>query len=257
MRKWYLLLIVIAAMAGGAVWWLRAPLLAWYQRSTGSLEIIEREKPKPDPATYQTLARELQRWRAGLAERHRQATDEAARRAVEQDARLILEQALPAMMRCWLGTPYDYNGTASLPGNDRIACGYYVATVLRDAGFQVNRYQLAKQPSENILRTFLAKEACVLSIAKPYKAFATELANAEPGIYLVGLDTHVAFAVTSAGRFHLLHASGSPPWRVVEEAPDEAGVLQRSHWRMTGNLTADPQVIRRWLKGEKMVVRGT
>lgn len=256
MRKWLLLLIVLTAMAGTALWWFRAPLSAWYRDATEGLAMKVRKSPKPDPATYKTLVSELQRWRKELAERHRKAKDDATRAAVESDSRIILEQALPAMMRCWLGTAYDFNGTASKPGGGKIACGYYVATVLMDAGFRVDRYELAQQPSENILRSFLEKDACNLSIGKPYGVFSTELAKAEPGIYLVGLDTHVAFAVIGTDGFHLIHASGSKPWCVVEEGPAEAGVLQRSNWRMTGNLTADPAVIRRWLKGEKILVRG-
>ena len=256
MRKWLLLLILLLAMACGILWWFRAPISVWYEQVTGSLQISVRKSPKPDPATYKTLVSDLQRWRKELAERHRKAKNDAGRIAVERDARIILETALPAMMRCWLGTPYDFNGTASKPGSGNIACGYYVATVLMDAGFKVDRYQLAKQPSENILRSFLKKESCALSIGKPYDVFTADLANAEPGIYLVGLDTHVAFAVISTEGFQLIHASGSRPWRVVEEGPAEAGVLQRSKWRMIGNLTADPPLIRRWLKGEKILVRG-
>ena len=87
----------------------------------------------------------------------------------------VLEQALPAMMRCWLGTPWDFNGTAKGPGAGKIACGYFVATVLKDAGFQVDRYQLAQQPSENILRSFLPKDACDLSVGKDYQAFASDV----------------------------------------------------------------------------------
>lgn len=256
MRKWWLLLILLLAMACGTLWWFRAPISAWYEQVTGSLEIGVRKSPKPDPETYQRLASDLQRWRKELAERHRRAKDEAGRIAVERDARIILEMALPAMMRCWLGTPYDFNGTASKPGEGRIACGYYVATVLMDAGFKVDRYQLAKQPSGNILRSFLEKDDCRLSVEKPYDVFAADLSKAEPGVYLVGLDTHVAFAVVHADEFHLIHASGSRPWRVVEEGPSEAGVLQRSKWRMTGNITADPRLIRRWLKGGKILVHG-
>jgi hypothetical protein len=255
MRKWWLLLIVPLVVAGGALWWFRAPLAACYREATDGLAMKVRKSPQPDPATYKTLVSELQRWHKELAEKHRNAKDDAARAAVENDARIILEQALPAMMRCWLGTPYDFNGTASKPGNGRIACGYYVATVLMDAGFRVDRYELAKQPSENILRSFLEKDSCSLSVGKTYEAFTADFSKAAPGIYLVGLDTHVAFAVNGGGSFRFIHASGSRPWCVVDEGPAEAGVLQRSNWRMTGNLTADPAVIRRWLKGEKILVR--
>ncbi|MDP3849670.1 MAG: hypothetical protein Q8Q59_04145 [Luteolibacter sp.] len=257
MKGWRWLLILPPILACGGLWWFRAPLAAWVRSTTSSVEMGVRMVPKPDPKTYAVLVSELQVWRKDLATRHQRARGEEERAAVERDARLILELALPEMMRCWLGTPYDFNGTAAVPGGGRIACGYYVATVLMDAGFQVDRYQLAQQPSENILRSFLEKDACRLSVGQPYAAFATDLGHAEPGIYLVGLDTHVAFAITGAGGgFRFIHASGSRPWCVVDEGRDEALVLQRSNWRMLGNLTADPTVIRRWLKAEKIFVRG-
>ncbi|MGD7653335.1 MAG: hypothetical protein ACQCXQ_08985, partial [Verrucomicrobiales bacterium] len=73
---------------------------------------------------------------------------------------------------------------------------------------------------------------------------------------LVGLDTHVAFIVaTGNGTFHCIHSSGSRPWCVVEEPPQHAGVLRQSNWRMLGNLTADPKVIRNWLNGTTITVR--
>ena len=257
MKRWWLLLIALLAMAGGAGWWYRGPLEAWFRQVTDGVQLGTRPTAKPDPDRYAVLVSELERWRVDLAARHRKARTKAERGAAEHDARVILEHTLPAMMRCWLGTPWDFNGTASKPGGGRIACGYFVATVLKDAGFHVNRYQLAQQPSENILRSFLGKDACLLTVGMPYDAFAAGLERSKPGVYLVGLDTHVAFLVMKEDGFRFIHASGSKPWCVVDEGRDEAGVLQRSNWRMLGNLTADPKVIQTWLKAGKISVRGT
>ncbi len=257
MRRRRLLLIPILAIGGFAGWWLREPLADLWRVTTGGMELEMRRKFQPDPKTYAVLAKDLERWRKDLATRHRKAKSAAERTVVEADARVVLEQALPAMMRCWLGTPWDFNGTAKGPGAGKIACGYFVATVLKDAGFQLDRYQLAQQPSENILRSFLPKESCELSVGKEYGAFATEVDQRERGIYIVGLDTHVAFLVVGGEGFRFVHSSGSRPWCVVDEDRAEAAVLQRSNWRMLGNLTADPAVLRRWLKAEKIVVRGT
>jgi len=132
-----------------------------------------------------------------------------------------------------------------------------VATVLQDAGFKVDRYQLAQQASGNILRSFLPKDSCKLAVGKEYNVFADGLAKAEPGIYLVGLDTHVGFLVVGPDGFRMMHSSGSRPWCVVDEGRDDAHVLQKSNWRMLGNLTADPQVLKRWLRADKIVVKGT
>ena len=170
---------------------------------------------------------------------------------------MILEHTLPEMMHCWLGTPWDFNGTASKPGGGRIACGSFVATVLMDAGFQVDRYQLAQQPSGNILRSFLDKDDCPLTVGKPYESFAANVEQSDRGIYLIGLDTHVGFLVVGGNGFRMIHSSGSRPWCVVDEDRADAHALQRSNWRMLGNLTADAKVLRCWLKAEKVVVRGT
>lgn len=213
--------------------------------------------PRPDPEAYARLAGDLGRWRGELAARHRAAGTEAGRAAVEQDARVLLETVLPEMMRCWLGTPWDFNGTAAKPGAGKIACGYFVATVLKDAGFAVDRYQLAQQPSANILRSFLAKDDCILTVDEPYGDFSRKTSAREPGVYLAGLDTHVAFVVVDGrGGFRFIHSSGSRPWRVVDESPDQAEVLKRSSWRMLGNLTGDAEVLRRWLAGGRIAVHG-
>ncbi len=256
MRKCALLLITTLSLAGGAAWWFRAPLAEEWRKHMGGVDLGIRPVVKPDPQTYAVLVSELERWRLDLAKSHAAAKNDVARKSVEEDARVILEQVLPAMMRCWLGTPWDFNGTAAAPGAGQVACGYFVATVLKDAGFQVDRYKLAQQPSENILRSFLPKNSCVLTVGKDYPAFAASVELAEPGIYLVGLDTHVAFLVVRPDGFRFIHSSGSRPWCVVDEGRDEADVLAKSNWRMLGNLTSDAGVLRRWLKAEKIAVRG-
>lgn len=254
MRKRWLLLILMLAVAGIAGWWFRAPLTGLW-RTTAAKTV--RQKSQPDPKTYAVLITDLERWRKELSTKHRQAKTAAEQAVVETDARVVLEHALPAMMHCWLGTPWDFHGTAKGPGEGKIACGYFVATVLKDAGFQVDRYQLAQQASENILRSFVPKESCSLTVGKDYQTFAKEAESREPGIYVIGLDSHVAFLIVGSDGFRFVHSSGSKPWCVVDESRAEAAVLQRSKWRMLGNLTADHAVLRRWLTAEKIVVRGT
>jgi len=256
-RKFRLFLIAMLLLAAGGAWVFKAPIADWWNMKISGISLGTRKSFKPDPETYAVLISELERWRLDLAKRHAAAKNEAERKIVIQDARVILETVLPAMMRCWLGTPWDFNGTAAKPGAGRVACGYFVATVLRDAGFQLDRYRLAQQPSENILRSFLPKNSCTLTIGQKYGSFAAGLEKSEPGIYLVGLDTHVAFLVVEADGFRMIHASGSRPWCVVDEARDEAHVLEKSNWRMIGNITGDLRLLKRWLLKDVITVHGT
>ena len=44
---------------------------------------------------------------------------------------------------------------------------------------------------------------------------------------------------------------------MVDEGKDEADVLRRSNYRVEGLLTDDKPLLRRWLAGEKIAVKGS
>ena len=87
------------AIGGGAAWNFRAPLADMWHTARGGMKFVLRKKSQPDPKTYTVLSKDLERWRKELAERYRQVKSPAERSAVEGDARVVLEQALPALMR--------------------------------------------------------------------------------------------------------------------------------------------------------------
>src|SRR5687768_1189839 len=163
------------------------------------------------------MKEEVERWRKDLAAKHKKARTPAEKDKVLAEARSFLEAVLPEMMRCWLGTQWDFHGTTEVPGKGKIACGYFVATVLRDAGFRVDRYKLAQQSSQSILRSFLPRESLNLQVGIPYETYAAGLKMTEPGVRIIGLDSHVAFLVTGQDGFRFIHSSGSKPWCVVDE----------------------------------------
>ena len=248
--KWTLGVLLLFSLVVGGLWLWRADLLAGLQGLK-----TKKEKPVPDLERYEVLESELKRWREDLVLQYRKASSSEQKAAVEHDARVILEMVLPEMMRCWRGTGYDFNGIAERPGKGKIACGYYVSTLIRDAGFKVNRYKLAQQPSANILHTFTKEENCQLRVGEKYDTYADWLEGMEPGIYLMGLDTHVGFVVLErSGDMKFLHSSGINKAGVVEEARDQAAAIKWSNWRMLGRFTADPKVIRTWLAGEDVRV---
>lgn len=246
--------VLVALLLGGIVaggWWL------WkVERDRASGIIFNgKKKAEPDTELYALLVADLERWRGELARKYGKARTAEERAAVEHDARVILELVLPEMMRCWVGTPYDFNGTAEKPGSGRIACGYYVSTVIRDAGFKVDRYKLAQQPSGNIIRTFLPGDACTLKVGEDYSKYVDWVEGMKPGVYIVGLDSHVGFIVVRPEGMFFFHSSGYRGVGVVEERRGNAWALRKSNWRMLGCLTADSDVMRTWLKGEKVKVR--
>ncbi|GHC54065.1 hypothetical protein GCM10007100_20480 [Roseibacillus persicicus] len=241
----FILFVVLFLLPWG-VW------LLWDKLPEGRIPLpfVERvpPSPEPDPAKYRLMIAELAEQRAGLASRYSAAGDEEERRKIEDEARVLLEGVMPALMQCWLGTPWDFNGTSETPGEGTIACGYFVSTVLRDAGFRVERFRLAQQASQNIIATFLPRSEMHIRVSTPYQDFLEEVVSRGAGVRIVGLDNHVAFLVVSKdGTVRFIHSSGARPWAVVDEAQEQAKVLQASNYRVTGNLTGNREVLRNWL----------
>lgn len=243
-----LLFVLVAAAAGFALWINRDALIEMGRDLVVSGEAGE---TGPDPDSYTVLSDDLEVHRKRLAEDYAAATTDAERSVILKSARTLLEGALPRLMRCWLGTPWAFEGTAHEPGGGQVACGYFVSSVLQDAGFRVEWGRLAQQPSQNILGTFISEDEMHIRVGSDYDRFIAELLTRGNGIYIVGLDSHVAFLViTESGEIRFIHSSGSRPWCVVDESRDAAEVLRKSHYRVAGNVSANPNVIVRWLRGE-------
>ena len=57
---------------------------------------------------------------------------------------IIIKKIVPY----WYGTKWDFNGTSRIPGQGSIAYGYFVTTILEDAGINLSRNRLAQCASE-------------------------------------------------------------------------------------------------------------
>ena len=251
MRKILASLITLTLLAGvcWAGWTYRFQIVSFVEEQTAP---VTEKKPKPDPELYTVLTDDMEEHRQRLAGEFRTASNQDERAAVLEQARELLEKGMPRMMRCWLGTPWDFNGIAHEPGGGKVACGYFVSSVLQDAGFKVEWAPLAQQASQNILETFLPREEMSIRVGMEYDEFLAEVITPGAGIYIVGLDSHVAFLVVPPDEnVRFIHSSGSAPYCVVDESRDDANVLKSSRYRVTGNLTANKDVLRSWLLGSK------
>jgi hypothetical protein len=132
---------------------------------------------------------------------------------------------IDSLAKYWLGTTWDFNGTTEQPRQGSIACGYFVTTLLRDAGYSVQRIKWAQAPS-----SVLIKNTC-----KQIKTY-TALANVEnylaalpdKTLCIVGLDFHTGFAYRVQGKCYFLHASWCAPTRVVVEEFSKCKAIQKN-----------------------------
>ena len=209
-------------------------------------------KQVPQPEQYEILKLDIEIRKSRLTQSYNAAQNDADREVVLSESRILLESILPEMMRCWLGTQWDFNGTSETPGNGKIACCYFVNTIMRDAGFSLPRIKLSQQPSQTILGAFVPRNSMSIRTGMDYSAFHELILSKDAGIYIVGLDKHVGFIVHDGNELHFIHASGSAPWCVVDETKENAVALQRSHYRVIGNVTAQTKTLKKWLLDESV-----
>jgi len=245
MRALILCLLTFAVLAGGAVFFLYHPASPLAEKEVE----VEAPVPIPDPETYAVTVEDIRFHREKLSKQYLAARTDAERKEVLASARALLELTMPSLMRCWLGTPWDFNGTASKPGGGKVACGYFVSTIMRDTGFKVQRIRLAQQPSQNIILTFLPRSELHIKVGVDFSDFMDSVRKKEHGIYIIGLDKHVGFLVNNDQGLQFIHSGGLLK-RVVDEAQPDAYSIEASNYRVIGNISADENLLKKWLRNE-------
>ena len=212
--------------------------------------------PTPNEHDYKDILAQLEAERLRLASRYQQASSADQRAALITEARALVTKSIYAnLFPKWYGTAWDFNGTTQLPNQGKIACGYFVSTVLRDAGWRVERVRLAQQASENIILSLTGAPHIKRFRRVAIGDFIKSVKEWGPGIYVVGLDIHVGFIVNSGSEVFFVHSSYMEPYTVVQETASESKILMASQYRVLGKIVADDLLIEKWLLGTAIATR--
>jgi hypothetical protein len=139
-----------------------------------------------------------------------------------------------SLLPCWYGTPWDFNGTTQEPQIGKIACGYFVTTVLRDAGFNINRVKMAQCASQQLVN----KTCSNISIysRKPLEHFVDEVKKRGYGLYIVGLDYHTGFILHDGTEVYFIHSGVYEPACALKEKAIDSRTLRNSNYRVLGKI---------------------
>lgn len=163
---------------------------------------------------------------------------------------VVLEKALTdSIFPAWYNTKWDFNGTSNIPGEGEIACGYFVSTTLKHAGFHVNRYKLAQQASSIIVSqvcgsTYM-KKVVTLERVKKYMQALPE------GLYIVGLDYHVGFIQIKDHKAYFIHSDYINN-KVTRELALESLAFQSSNVFVLGQVSNNAPLLKKWLSNTKI-----
>ncbi len=136
----------------------------------------------------------------------------------------------------WYGTKWNFYGTSEVPKTGSIACGYFVTTVLRDAGLKINRIRLAQLPSEEMIRTVCKKESIKRFSNVPMESFIQYLLQSDNGLYVIGLDFHTGFIWHKNENLYFIHSSYQIPQMVIKQKANESSILASSKYKVVGKV---------------------
>lgn len=168
---------------------------------------------------------------------------------IEKCTKLLYKNLTDSVFPAWYGTPWDFNGTSNIPGEGKIACGYFVSTTLKHVGFNLNRYKLAQQAS-----SIIVKEVCGKNMMNRFhsqQSIFDHLKDKKNGLFIVGLDFHVGFLAVENSEVYFVHSDYIND-KVVKELAEESAAFQSSEAYVLGEITNNSVLIKEWLNGEKI-----
>jgi len=165
--------------------------------------------------------------------------------SVINEAQLFLLSDINKYFEAWYGTPWDFNGHTRTPRNGKIACGYFITTVLHDMGFRIPRIKWAQLGAEGIIKKMTTdikrfRNAPMTDIVMYIKAKGE-------GLYIVGLDCHVGFVYYTQDKMAFVHSNYYRKDRgVMSEPLIGRNPLNDSKYRIIGKIL-DKEMTRKWI----------
>jgi hypothetical protein len=151
----------------------------------------------------------------------------------------------------WYGTKWNFYGNTQTPQTGTIACGYFVTTVLRDAGCPINRVKLAQYAAEKIVTELVNKKLIKRYSNVTLDKFIADIKQQGQGLFIIGLDNHVGFILNDDLGVWFIHSSFVSPGCVAKQDASVNGILNASKYRITGKISADEMFLARWVKNLK------
>jgi hypothetical protein len=199
--------------------------------------------------TYSAICIRLEAKRKSLAAELKNAATKDAKAKICDRARQTLITALSdSMFVCWYGTEWDFNGITTTPRSGEIACGYFVTTLIRDAGFKIQRAALAQCASQSMISTLCATADTKIITGGKVGKVKEHLLSKDDGIFIIGLDTHTGFVVKKGTDLRVVHANYTMASDGVMSEPfDDASVIQYNNYFVIGDFMNSDSTMIKWL----------
>ncbi|MFN8297818.1 MAG: hypothetical protein U0T75_01835 [Chitinophagales bacterium] len=212
------------------------------------LQTVAAQSAQPLP-NYDTLKANIRQQQAAIRAAYLQADTIMRDSLVTVTQQYLLRIITTDLFQQWYNTPWDFNGITNTPGKGKLACGYFVTSVLADAGFNIPRLAWAQLASETMIKKL--NPAVKKFSNKTIEEFEAYVKSKSDGLYIVGLDCHVGFVSKVKGKLLFTHSSYyQPDIGVMSEELQGHNPLNDSKYRVLGPMLHREMVVN-WIMGNK------
>ena len=217
-----------------------------------SRELTPEEKAKK-LVDYNQLKEKIKTEQAAFQKKIKKAGTKGEEKLIIDAARkYILTNIGGSIFQYWYGTSWAFEGTTTEPGCGSVACGYFVTTVLRDAGFKLPRIKWAQAASETLIQNVTDKKNIKHYIGTDIVKVESAIKLWGEGLYIAGLDTHVGFILNLGDSIRFVHSNYYEPTKgVCAQQLNSNNPLKDSKYRVIGKILNDEMVLR-WIEGKEL-----
>lgn len=200
--------------------------------------------------TYDSLKDFVKELQASVKTTYQSATETQKDSIVKAAHDTLLALIIMDYFGHWYGTAWEFHGTTKTPRKGAIACGYFVTTVLEDAGFNIPRVKWACVASEVMIKGMTKKVKHIIN--RPVSEVETYIQQAGKGLYVVGLDNHTGFIYNDGTVIRFVHSNYYLPQEgVMAQELDSHNPLKNSKYRVIGKIL-DNAMIKNWILSKRM-----
>ena len=149
---------------------------------------------------------------------------------------MLINNIRDSLFVCWYDTEWDFNGITEEPGKGKIACGYFVTTILRDMGMPVKRFKHAQMASEDMINDICLKNNISRYANEDIPSFVEKIKAKGIALYILGLDFHTGFILNDGKEIYFIHSNYAGKKVVISEIASESTVLAASKRKVIGRI---------------------
>jgi len=198
--------------------------------------------------SYTSIKNNVNTSRKQLAQSYKNATNKSV--TLNQIRDKFTNHLVADIIPQWFGTKWSFNGYTETPKSGSIACGYFVSTILRDVGLNINRYKLAQKApyhEAKVIACGTIIETLQNKTKEELKTYFIE--HKKDGLYFIGLDFHVGFILKEGKNVSFIHSNYLNNSGPVMEKIENSKVMNSSVYHFC-SITHNDVLLKKWLNNE-------